>query len=240
MQKSTVQEIRERFDHEVERFSNLETGQTATMDAPLCLELVTQAAQILTPNARDLLDIGCGAGNYTLKMLTRIADLNCTLVDLAPNMLAKARERITPVTRGKVVTMAGDMREVDMGAGAFDIVLASATLHHLRTDAEWEAVFRKIFTALRPGGCLGVFDLMDENHPGLQAMMRRRWGEYLCSIKDGPTEGAAYRDLVFGYIEKEDTPRSVVFQIDLLRKVGFKVVDLLHKNAHFAAYVAQK
>jgi tRNA (cmo5U34)-methyltransferase len=31
MQKSTVEEIRARFDHDVERFSNLETGQAATI-----------------------------------------------------------------------------------------------------------------------------------------------------------------------------------------------------------------
>ena len=35
MKKSTVDEIRERFDNDVERFSNLATGQSATIDAPL-------------------------------------------------------------------------------------------------------------------------------------------------------------------------------------------------------------
>ncbi|MGI6419673.1 MAG: hypothetical protein ACOX1P_28900 [Thermoguttaceae bacterium] len=35
MEKSTVDEIRQRFDADVERFSNLETGQSATIDAPL-------------------------------------------------------------------------------------------------------------------------------------------------------------------------------------------------------------
>jgi len=35
--KSTIQEIRKRFDNDVERFSNLETGHTATVDAPLDL-----------------------------------------------------------------------------------------------------------------------------------------------------------------------------------------------------------
>ena len=32
--KSSVAEIRARFDHDVERFANLETGQSATVDAP--------------------------------------------------------------------------------------------------------------------------------------------------------------------------------------------------------------
>ena len=65
--KSTVEEIRQRFDGDVERFSNLETGQSATVDAPLALSLVTEAAAATTPHAQDLLDVGCGAGNYTLR-----------------------------------------------------------------------------------------------------------------------------------------------------------------------------
>ena len=69
--KSTVQQIRERFDKDVERFSNLETGQTATIDAALVLDLIAQTVERTNPNARAILDVGCGAGNYTLKLLER-------------------------------------------------------------------------------------------------------------------------------------------------------------------------
>ena len=65
--------------------------------------------------------------------------------------------------------------------------------------------------------------------------MRRRYGEYLTQLKD-----EAYRDQVFAYVEKEDTPRSLMFQLDLLREVGFSQVDVLHKNACFAAFGAVK
>ena len=67
-QKSTVAEIRERFDRDVERFSNLETGQSATMDAPLAMELITQAAIASTHPIQKVLDLGCGAGNNTIKL----------------------------------------------------------------------------------------------------------------------------------------------------------------------------
>src|SRR5262249_49970684 len=49
--KSTVEEIRRRFDGDVERFSNLETGQSATVDAPPALALVAEAAAATTPHA---------------------------------------------------------------------------------------------------------------------------------------------------------------------------------------------
>ena len=89
MKKSTVQEIKERFDNDVERFSNLETGQLSTIDAKISLELITEASKRICPSAKNLLDIGCGAGNYTLMMLSKIPNLNCTLVDLSQPMLEK-------------------------------------------------------------------------------------------------------------------------------------------------------
>src|SRR3546814_7106596 len=99
MDKSTIEEIKARFDNDVERFSNLDTGQLSTIDARISLELITEAARRIVPNAENVLDIGCGAGNYSLTMLSKIPDLNCTLVDLSKQMLDKALERDRKSTR---------------------------------------------------------------------------------------------------------------------------------------------
>ena len=94
LMKSTVAEIRARFDADVERFSNLETGQSATMDAPIALELIAEAAAATTPGATRLLDVGCGAGNFSLRVLERLPKLTVTLVDLSQPMLARATARL--------------------------------------------------------------------------------------------------------------------------------------------------
>ena len=60
--KSTVDEIRQRFDADVERFSNLETGQSASVDAPLAMNLIAEVAAAATPHAQHVLDADCGAG----------------------------------------------------------------------------------------------------------------------------------------------------------------------------------
>src|SRR5919109_1535482 len=62
--KSTVEQIRERFDQDVDRFSNLETGQSATVDAPLTLELIASVAASTTPSATHLLDIVVAAAVF--------------------------------------------------------------------------------------------------------------------------------------------------------------------------------
>jgi tRNA (cmo5U34)-methyltransferase len=233
--KSTVDEIRERFDADVERFSNLDTGQSATIDAPLAMALVAEAAASATPHARQVLDVGCGAGNYTLKLLERLPNLDVTLVDLSRPMLDRASDRVRRATTGSVTTIQGDIREVALQDGTLDIILAAAVLHHLRSDSEWRDVFTAFYRALRPGGSLWVFDLVESSMPAVERLMHQRYGEYLTRLKD-----ESYRDHVFAYVEKEDTPRSLMFQLDLLRQVGFDQVDVLHKNICFAAFGAVK
>ena len=86
--KSTPEAIRRNFDQQVERFSNLETGQTTAIDSPLCMELVAFSAAQHNPAAKNILDLGCGGGNYAVKVSTLLTDVDCTLVDLSANMLA--------------------------------------------------------------------------------------------------------------------------------------------------------
>jgi tRNA (cmo5U34)-methyltransferase len=235
MQKSTVEEIRARFDHDVERFSNLETGQAATIDAPLAMELVVQAAVATTPRATRVLDVGCGAGNYTLKLLQLLPTLDVTLNDLSAPMLQRAQERIGAAGASDIATLQGDVRELDLGEAQFDIIMAAAVLHHLRGDEEWHTVFAKFHAALRPGGSLWISDLITHSTPAVHELMWQRYGEYLTQLKD-----EEYRNEVFAYIEKEDTPRPLMFQIDVLRTAGFADVEILHKNSCFAAFGAIK
>ncbi len=233
--KSTVEEIRQQFDADVERFSNLETGQSATVDSPLAMSLIAEVASAVTPKATSLLDVGCGAGNYTLKLLERLPSMNVTLIDLSRPMLDRAVARIRAVTSGKIEAIQGDIREIDIGPQRHDIILAASVLHHLRDDSQWRSVFTKFFAGLRAGGSVWVFDLIESSIPEVQSTMRCRYGEYLTQLED-----EEYRNQVFAHIEKEDTPRSLMFQLDLLRGAGFSQVEVLHKNACFAAFGAVK
>jgi len=231
MKKATITEIRERFDKDVERFSNLETGQVSTIDATLSLELITESAKRINPRAVNLLDVGCGAGNYALKMLTKLPDLNCTLLDLSKHMLDRASKRALEVTTGKVTTIQGDIREIELQEDHYDIILASAVLHHLREDADWELVFSKLFKALSPGGCLMISDLVRQDSELLNEYIREKYGEYLESVG-----GKDFRTEILDLIDKEDSPRPLIYQLDLMKKVGFRNIDILHKNTCFAAF----
>jgi len=233
--KSTTEDIRKRFDNYVDFFSNLETGQTTTIDAPLAMELITRAAFASTANIRKVLDIGCGAGNNTLKLLELAAPFDCDLVDLSQPMLERAHARIAAVNSGAVRTFQGDFRTLDLPEQGYDVILAAAVLHHLRDDQDWENTFSKIYRLTAPGGSVWITDLVSHETAPVQSMMWERYGEYLSSLG-----GEEYKNKIFALIAEEDSPRPVTYQLGLLRKVGFDHVELLHKNSCFAAFGAVK
>lgn len=237
MNKATLQEIETRFDNDVERFSNLETGQATTLDAVWNMELITDAIVSLYPNAQNILDIGCGAGNYDVKLLQKLeSNPNVSLLDLSQPMLNRAKERVGKLTNAEIHLIKGDFRTAALEEDKFDVIIATSVLHHLRDDKDWENAFGKLFRLLRTGGSVWIFDLIEQNNEQLQKLIyREKYGEYLTSLKD-----EQYRDHVFDYIEHEDTPRSLIYQLNLLTQVGFKNVDVLHKNLCFASYMGFK
>lgn len=234
-EKSTVEEIRKRFDADVQRFSNLESGQQAAMDASVILEVVARSATSHLHPHGALLDLGCGAGNFTLRVLNQVSPLDCVLVDLSRPMLERAEQRVKAANTGKVQIVQSDIRELSLGEESFDVILAGQVFHHLREDAEWETMFSRLYQWLKPDGGLFVADFIAYDDPAIQNLMLGRYADYLVSV--GGTE---YRDKVLAYCDAEDSPRSVKYQFDLLEKAGFDEFDVLHKNALFTAFYARK
>jgi len=233
--KSTVDEIRNRFDRDVERFSNLETGQQATMDAPVVLTRVAKTAAMHLRAGDSMLDLGCGAGNFTLRVQNETGPLHCHLVDLSQPMLDRALERVRAAGAMSVSTIQADLRDLEFEPESFDAIVAGAVLHHLRDDADWNQVFQKLHRWLKAGGRLYVSDLVWFDDPQVQNLMWQQYGEYLVALR-----GEEYRETVFAYIEKEDSPRSLNDQLQLLRQSGFSSFEVLHRNSVFAAYYGQK
>ena len=123
------------------------------------------------------------------------------------------------------------MRNLDLIDNHFDIILAAATLHHLRDDEDWELMFNKIYKALKPGGSFLVSDLISHDSEFIKKLFEDKYGSYL-EVLGGPE----YRQKVLEYVHYEDTPRSLNYQLALLGKVGFNSIEILHKNSCFAAF----
>ena len=181
-------------------------------------------------------EVGCGAGNNTLKLKEVYGKpFACDLLDLSRPMLERAKERVLQAGIETVELWQDDFRDAELPRESYDVILAAAVLHHLRDDEDWQAAFEKLLSLLKPGGSVWITDLVVQETVPIHELMWSRYGDYLEGLG-----GSAYRQKVFDYIAREDSPRSVTYQLELLRRVGFAYVELLHKNSCFAAFSAWK
>ena len=110
---------------------------------------------------REVLEIGCGTGAVTARLVTRGARV--TAVDQNPAMLEQARLRLEGAPPGRVVWQEQTASEIDaLPVAAFDAVVASLCLSEM-SASERRFVLRAALPRLRPGG---VLVLADEVRPG--------------------------------------------------------------------------
>jgi tRNA (cmo5U34)-methyltransferase len=231
IKKSSPEEIRQKFNSLVDRYSDSKTGQNTAVDSVLIADIIARVAASVNSEATDILDIGCGAGNYAVKIASCFQNVNVTLVDLSEKMLEKAAERLIQITNGKIDLVWGDIREIHLTQDHYDIAVAATSLHHLRDETEWAMVFKNVYRSLKPGGSFWISDLIKHDNERIHKIFWDDYGRFL--LKRG---GIKLKDWVFEQIKIEDSPSSLYFQTELLKKAGFSYVDVLHKNMVFAAF----
>jgi trans-aconitate 2-methyltransferase len=93
-----------------------------------------------------VLDAGCGSGRVTLKLLDRLPDGHVIAVDGAPSMVGEARALLGD----RATVLQSDLVELELDAPV-DAVFSSAVFHWI---PDHDALFARLFAALRPGGRL--------------------------------------------------------------------------------------
>jgi ubiquinone/menaquinone biosynthesis C-methylase UbiE len=101
-----------------------------------------------------VLDVGSGYGEPGISAATAVApDGNVTCVDISADMLAFARTRARNAGVTNVAFVEADIETFQLGPASLDAVLSRATMMYLSDPQE---TLRRLHTALRPGGRLGV------------------------------------------------------------------------------------
>ena len=100
-----------------------------------------------------VLDLACGTGELLRRIARARPEADLTGVDLAPNMVERARAKLAVVSGASVER--ADAHDLPFGDDAFDVVVCANTFHYF-TDPK--TVLTEVRRVLRPDGRLILLD----------------------------------------------------------------------------------
>lgn len=113
-----------------------------------------------------ILDLGCGNGLVTRQLADLVPNGEVVGIDSSPQMLEVALEKCSKNMRVELLDI--NCLSYDQ---EFDIVFSNATLHWIHDHS---MLWRNIYRALKPGGCVRVQFAADGNCPNLTETLHRQ------------------------------------------------------------------
>jgi ubiquinone/menaquinone biosynthesis C-methylase UbiE len=199
---------------------------------PLYDELIAEVARALGHAARPVrtvVDLGIGTGALARACLARVPAARVWGIDSDPAMMETARARLGNQSRHVTMTTGSFL---DEPLPSCDAMVASYSLHHIRTQRAKLAFYRRCYRALRPGGVLINGDCAPASTSRGFARDLDVWFSHL-----GKTFGSRARGRrVYESWADEDTYVPLADEVRLLQRAGF-VVDVPWRRSPFAVIV---
>ncbi|MBE8998586.1 class I SAM-dependent methyltransferase [Nostoc sp. LEGE 12447] len=197
-----------------------------------CFDDFYKTAVEIIPSERiapiKVLDLGAGTGLYSGMVQSVFPNAEFTLLDLAPEMLEKAKLRFSKMGKFPKILI-GDYIDTDLG-DSYDLIISALSIHHL-SDFEKELLYQRIYDVLNPGGIFVNADQVLGKTPDLEKLYRQHW---LDSIR---AKGISKEDLKAAQKRMEyDRMATLEIQLHWLEAAGFQNVDCWYKNFSFAVF----
>ena len=188
----------------------------------------------LLDGATAVLELGCGTGALTSRLVRRYPEAEITAIDAAPEMLAIAKDRVRAVGgETRVSFRAALFEELDVGVAGYDLIAANMSLHHV---ADKQPFYMKLRRALRPGGLL-VFG--DELRTALPHIEERYWRAWLDFARQPGHLSEDQVAEIIKHTEELDHYETLPRQLELLTAAGFAPADCVWRKLNYAVFAAQ-
>ena len=169
------------------RVDELATVPGAAALASLGCGNPTAAAEI--EEGETVLDLGSGGGIDVLLSARRVGPTGFVYgLDMTDEMLDLARRNAAEAGATNVEFLKGDIEAIPLPDGAVALVISNCVIN---LSVDKPAVFAEVHRVLRPGGRIGISDIVAEDH--LSAEQRAERGSYVGCIA-GALSVSEYRD----------------------------------------------
>jgi trans-aconitate 2-methyltransferase len=169
-------------------------------------------ARVMHPEPREIVDLGCGPGTTTARLLDRWPGAHVLGVDSSAEMIAHAQARAVP---GRLEFRQGDLREWTPDRPV-DVLVTSATLQWV---PDHESLFPGLVESLAPGGVFAFQvpgNFAEPSHTLLYELARSdRWEAQLGHlVRAAPVlEPSAYLSALLEAGAEADVWETTYFQV---------------------------
>jgi tRNA (cmo5U34)-methyltransferase len=199
-------------------------------------QLLLDSLRLHSPSNGDVLELGAGSGRVSQMLLNTIRDMKLVLVDISPNMLEAAEQRLQQEeSRCRYVVHDIFDAELEFPAASFDSVVSVFTICHARGIDVYQRLYERLYRWLKSPGYFVCYDHVAGDTTALTALNVLGWYQLL--VNNQSTE-LAKEGVISTY--QEDSPLSLRQHLSLLTAAGFSSVDVLYKRDIFAIYAAVK
>ncbi len=164
---------------------------------------------------RRVVDLGSGTGALAERLLERHPSVRVELWDVDPEMLARARQRLTRFAERAIFLERSFFEPLD----DVDAAMASLALHHVRERDQKLALYRRIAAGLRPGGVLVNADVTMPEDENERRETYQTWADHM--VAQGIEQAQTWRH--FDEWSREDRYFSCDAERSALEQAGLTV-----------------
>jgi len=186
--------------------------------------------QDFVPNR--ILDLGCGNGNVTAKLIEEFPDAEYTLLDASDQMLKICENRFQGTN---IMTIESYFQDYTFPSDYFDMVVAGFSIHHCE-DNEKMDLMCKVHESLTRRGVFMCSDLMIDRDANAHKGLIKKWKEFVYSSFP---DGEKWQWLMDHY-NKFDHPSGISEQRAWLDRIGFTEVKFDTFENFWSFFIALK
>ena len=188
-----------------------------------------------------VLDLGSGDGRISSELLRLNNNIEIFLVDGSLEMLKKAELRLKGHDHLHFINETfQDLIASDNLLSDFDFIVSSLAIHHLSSD-EKEDMFLYVHNHLKDGGYFFNMDVVLPSTGILNEWYMIMWQEWIQENERRLGHEENFKHIPSKFKNNPDNhPETLEYQLNKLKKIGFKNVDCHFKHGIFSIYSGER